>query len=140
MSASASLAVQAAIFGLLNGDTTLKTTLGVTVADAIPNKAPRPTRWVTLGESFEMPNRRFGANGHEEIVTIHVYTEDTQAASGFSVPKTIAARVIALLDGVALSVTNHATVLCHLESMVTLPADGESRHIVIDFRVLTEDS
>jgi hypothetical protein len=140
MGASASLAVQAAIFGLLNGDSTLKNTLGVTVADSIPNKAPRPSRWVTIGEGFEMPDRTFGRNGHEEIVTIHVYTEDTQAASGYSAPKTIAARVIAVLDGVALTVASHATVLCHLESMVTLPPDGESRHIAIDFRVMTEDS
>jgi hypothetical protein len=137
---SASLNVLGAIYGVLSGDTTLVTLLGggtERITSGVPEGSNFP-RYVLLGESFENPDRTFGKGGHDELVTVHTYVEDTQRTVGWKDALDINSRVVALLDGANLTVPGHSTVLCLLDQSARFD-DGPWRRVASDFRVVTED-
>ena len=137
MSDSAMADVQTAIYTLLAGDATLSNLIAPgAVVDSMPEEAP-DTVYVVLGESNETPDNTFGAFGRSELFPVHAFAEDTGDRSGWKTVKDINSRVVALLDGAALSVSGRSTVLCHLEASQSIH-DPPWRHIATDFRIQTE--
>ena len=132
---SAMLPVQTALYGVLAADATLAGLVDG-VFDAIPEEN-KPGRYVVLGESTELADNTFGAQGRDELLPIHVYTAATPRAEGWAQAKAIASRVVALLDGASLAVSGETFVLCQFETSQTL-REGDWRHIATDFRILTE--
>lgn len=132
---SAMLPVQTAIYAALAADATLAALIDG-VFDAIPEET-KPGRYVVLGESTEIADDTFGAQGRDELLTIHTYVADTPSAEGWAQAKAINSRVVALLDGANLTVTGTTFVLCQFETSQTL-REGDWRHIATDFRILTE--
>lgn len=131
--------VQSAVFAILNGDATLATLLGGAgrVVDAMPESSPKG-KYVVLGTSSELPDDTFTNYGRDELFTIDCFAEDTQqGARGWKTVKTMASRVVALLDGIALTVTGRTTVLCHYDGSQSIH-DPPWRHVATDFRIVTE--
>ena len=133
--------LQAACYTALTGDATLMALLAGTgngVFDAIP-ETNTAQRYVLVGEGIDTADHTFGRFGHDVLLTIHCYVEDTNAQRGNKTVLAIASRVIAVLDGAALSVSGHTLVTLEMESSQVLPRDGQWRHVVTEFRAFLED-
>lgn len=133
--------IQAAVYGALNGDSTLDGLLDGTsdgVFDAIPEENTAQ-KYVLVGEAIENPDHTFGKFGHDVVVTVHTYVEDNNRQSGNKAAQDINSRVVTVLDGASLTITGHTLVTIEQINTVVLPRDGAWRHIATDFRVFAED-
>jgi hypothetical protein len=95
MSGSPSYPWQEAVYTRLSGDSTLTTTLGVTVYDVPPDDGAFPR--ITIGEQTEAPNDTMGKTGRDVTITVHVWTRDEDSRSKRPA-QLIMNRVDALLD------------------------------------------
>lgn len=143
MSGTALDLVQAAVFTRLTGDSTLMTLLGTASApyavyDSAPNGTPFP--YIDISDGEEQPFRTFGSSdGHETYKTLRIYTQDDISKVGFKAAQEIYGRVNTLLDGYALPVTGHTTVMCHLEDTFQVTEDdGVTRQIAATYRVISQ--
>ena len=135
MNESSLAPVQAAVFTVLAGDTTL-----AGLVDEVLDGIPEPnklSKYVLVGESVETPDNTFGSYGRTEVLTVHTVVEDTQSGSGWKRAKDIHARVIQLLDEADLSISGRSFVYCHFDQSQTIH-DPPWRHIATDFRIATE--
>jgi hypothetical protein len=133
--------LQSAVYAALTGDATLDALLdGASdgVFDAIP-EASTAQKYVLVGEGFDTSDGTLGRNGHDVQLTVHCYTEDSNKQRGNKTVLDIANRVIAVLDGAALTVSGHTLVTLEMDSAQTLPRDGLWRHVVIELRAFLED-
>lgn len=133
--------LQSAVYTALTGDATLTGLLDGAndgVFDAIP-EGDTAQKYVLLGEGFDGADHTFGRRGHDVLLTIHCFVEDTNKQRGNKAVLDIANRVIAVLDGASLAVGGHTLVTLEMESSQTLPRDGLWRHVVAEFRALLED-
>lgn len=134
--------LQAAVYALLTGDATLTGLLNGPndgVFDAIPEENTAQ-KYVLLGEKIETPDHTFGKFGHDVVVTIHSYVEDTDNQRGDKAVLEINDRVVEVLDGASLTIAGHSLVTIEQVNTVTLPRDGFWRHVATDFRALAEDT
>lgn len=137
MSATAMAPVQAAIYALLSVDATLSG-MADWIGDGIPEGRSEKTA-VLIAQVIELPDNTFGRRGHEVQVQVESLVEDRTDRTGNLELQQMNDRVVELLDGAALSVAGHDTVLCHLQQSVAAPATGY-RRIVSDFLVILEDA
>ena len=141
MSRSGLLPVQQALYAALVADVSFMALVSG-VHDAVPRRAAKP--YVTMGESTEIPYNTFGKIGHEDTVTLHVYTEDDGAASGKAAGLAIVERLLAVLDGARLVVQGHDTVLCNFEFTNTIEQSDDAgltyRNFPVRFRIVTQDA
>lgn len=122
--------VQAALYSVLNGDAQL----AGKVWDEVPEGTAMP--YVVIGESIEQPDNSQDRHGWQTVATLHIWSR----SRGFREANTIASRVAGLLDHQPLTVAGRHHVATRYEFAQTLkdPEPGV-RHVVLRFRVLTEE-
>lgn len=102
--------LQTAIYSRLSGDGTL---LGIVTAvwDSVPPEATLP--YVVLGEFASVPQRFVGGGPSLVLATfdLEVHDDDTAVDTIASAVE----RINTLLDDYAITITDYATVYCHLE-------------------------
>lgn len=104
------------------------------VFDYVPDKQAYP--YVTLGDATELAFRVFGNGGHEQTVTLHIWSR----ARGFLEAYGILDALITLIETGPLAVLNHTTVLVNFENAVSLrDPDGITRHVAAQFRIIVQD-
>jgi Protein of unknown function (DUF3168) len=128
-----SLELQAAIVGALKGDS--PPVASGRVYDAAPINGTFP--YVTLGDCQVLPDKYECIDGVEVYPQIDVWSR----AVGYGETKTIAKRILALLDDVPLAVAGFDTVVFELQDLRYLrDPDGLTRHAAITFHgILTPD-
>lgn len=133
MSGSPAWPLQSAVFARLNGDTTLVTTLGAKVYDAVPQSAAFP--YVVIGDDTESPRDTMGTTGRDTTITIHSWSRYV----GKKQVKDIANRVDELLDRWTPTVAgwNAVQMLNDFGPETFLDPDGITRHGVSRYRVHT---
>jgi len=135
MPTSPTLAIQTAIYGVLNGDSTLTSTLGAGVYDEVPEDASYP--YVVVGEAYETPDNAHDRYGRDTMVTIHTWSEQ----DGFKEALTVGNRVVELLDHTSLTITGWHHVATRYEFSQTLRDPNPNlRHVATRFRVVTEET
>ena len=129
--------VHAAIYGRLTGDATLMTLLPGAVRDHVP--ANNPFEYIAIGEMIETPFRTLGRNGHDDMVTLRIWSDK----QGYKTAQSILDRATTLLEGTPLTVTGHPTVMVWFEDAQSVPdlADDETelRQIIAHYRVVSQD-
>ncbi len=128
------LPVQTAVYQLLTGDSTLAALISG-VYDFVPEDVAYP--YVEVGEAIETPSNRHGGFGWDTVITLHVWTKARGHAPGLR----IAQRVTELLDHQPLAVAGRHHVATRYEFGQTLTdpePPGDIRHVVLRFRVVTE--
>ncbi|MBA9002010.1 DUF3168 domain-containing protein [Thermomonospora cellulosilytica] len=122
--------VQAAMYARLNGDALL----AGRVFDHVPEGQPKP--YVLLGEAIELPDNHHGGFGRETVETLHIWSDQL----GYSEGTQMAARIVALLDHQPLTIAGHHHIATRYEFAQTLtdPARPGLRHVVLRFRIITE--
>lgn len=126
---------QKAIAARLKSDTAGVMAKVLGVFDYVPDAQKYP--YVTLGEGTETPFLTFGRNGHEGVFTLHIWSQKKGYAECYDILNAVVAR----LDGFALVVEGHDTVLLNYESAESMrDPDGITRHVAARFRLVTEDA
>lgn len=134
MSGDGMLAVQAAIYAKLNGDSTLLALAAGGVYDSVPENTEYP--YITIGDQSA---KDLGANtfkGMDITHTIHTWAQ----GRGKKVAKQIMARIYDLLHECSLTVTGQKVVFVRFDfSDLSLDPDGVTYHGVQRFRILTRE-
>ena len=131
MASAADLALQQAVFGVLDGDGVL-TGLTTGVFDHVPGDAALP--YVVIGEATAVDWSSKSFDGQRHSLTLHVWS----AALGGAEAKTILDRLYTLLHRAELTLAGHALVLLRFEFSQTLrDVDDRTYHGVIRFGALT---
>lgn len=132
--ASASWALQQAVFARLTSDSALTALLGGTrVYDDVPLRAAFP--YVTFAQGTERDWSTGDAAGAEHALVLHVWSR----ASGRKEALAIAAALRASLHDAALTLTDHRLInFRHETSDVRRDPDGETYQGVVRFRAVTE--
>lgn len=132
--ASASFALQQAVFAALTGSATLVTLLGgAKVYDDVPQRTAYP--YVTIGQSIARDWSTASDEGHEHILTFHVWSD----AAGRKAIHEIMAAVRAALHDEALTLAGYRLVnLRHELSEARRDSDGETYHGLTRYRAVTE--
>ena len=132
--ASASFALQAAIFSKLTGDAPVLAALGgPRIYDEVPTRAEFP--YLTFGQSTERDWSTGTDLGHEHVFTLHVWSR----ARGRKEADIVLAAAEAALHDQALSLTGHRLVnLRHEFSDARREPDGETYHGIARYRAVTE--
>lgn len=126
-------AIQAALYNRLVSDSTLMGMI-TGVFDHVPEDEIHP--YVTLGEGTEIPDNALSELGKENTQTLHAWVRERGTKTG----QDILNRVSQLLDQQPLSVGGHHLVAVRFEYAETLrDPDPEIRHVVMRFRILTEE-
>lgn len=128
------LAVQGAVLQRLYDDATL-TGMVESVYDYLPEKAPYP--FVVIGEAVETPDNAHDRFSRQTVITLHVWSKYRGYAQGLR----IAGQLMALLDHQPLNIPDLTHVATRYEFSQTLTdpePPGDIRHVVVRFRVLTE--
>jgi hypothetical protein len=129
MNADSAFAVQAAIYDLLGG----VDSLAGRVFDHVPPGTPFP--YVTVGEMTSRPFDTQESSGCELSAAIHVYSR----GQGMLEARALMAAVYGALHEADLGVAGHALILCrHAGAEILLESDGETRHGVTRFHIITE--
>ena len=138
MSGSAMGAIQTALYGRLTGDATLTGMLPGGVKDHVPDNTPY--EYVVIGEQIETPFPTFTKQGHENVVTLRIWSDDL----GFKQAQAVLDRVNTLLHDQALTVAGHGTVRVAFEdaqSVVDQADDATTlRQIIAHYRITTQDN
>jgi hypothetical protein len=134
--ASASWALQQAIFAALTSDSALVALLGgARVYDDVPERAAFP--YVTFAPGMERDWSTGSGVGSEHAVTLHVWSRGGGRKEALAIMDTLCAR----LHDAALALTEHRLVnLRHESSDVRRDGDGETFHGIVRFRAVTEPS
>ena len=133
MTGSGLFLVQQGIYTALTGDVTFMALISG-VYDEPPSSPVFP--YVTLGDSTENPYRTYGKGGHDETVTIHVWSQ----APGFKEAMNIVSQMTTVLDAGTVTVGSHTVVLVNFENANTMrDADGITRHIAARYRVTVQE-
>lgn len=126
--------VQTAIATILKADGTFMGLISG-LYDHVPQNKAFP--YVVLGTATEIPFDVFGKDGKEQTFTIHIWSR----YEGFKEAYTILDRLNVVLDQAALTVTGHTLVYCHYENTDALrDPDGITRHLVIRYRIIAQDT
>jgi hypothetical protein len=128
-------ALQAGIFALLNGDTTLGALI-TGIYDGVPEDVE--PAYVVIGEVAATPDGSHSAHGRQTSATIHTWTR----AQSFKTANDIGARVAALLThqhaALDAQVSGHAVgIVAHEFSQNMVDAEPGIRHRVDRFRIYT---
>lgn len=135
MTYAVSAALQAAVFGALNGDAGLSNLVGGAVFDAEP-AGTLPDIYVTLGA--ENVRARSDGTGHGAIheFVISVVTE----AAGFTTAKQAAVAVCDVLIDADLVLDRGALVSCRfIKAKAARVENGTARRIDLSFRARVDD-
>jgi hypothetical protein len=93
--------------------------------------------YISLGEGTETPFLTFGRNGHENVFTLHIWSQK----KGYKECYQILDALVIRLDGFALVVTGHDTVLLEYDGGDSMrDPDGITRHVAARFRLVTQDA
>lgn len=132
--ASASFALQAAIFAALQADAGVVALLPAgRILDHVPQATPFPD--VTLGQSSERDWSTGSEEGREHVLTLHVWSR----AAGKRETHEIMGAMRACLHERALSLDGWRLVnLRHEHSDARRESDGETLHGIVRFRAVTE--
>ncbi len=132
--ASASFALQKALFARLTADAGVTALLGgARVYDEVPSRAEFP--YVAFGQTTERDWSTGTELGAEHVVTLHVWSR----AAGRKESDEIMDAVKAALHYASLTLTGHRLVnLRHEFSDARRETDGESYHGVTRYRAVTE--
>lgn len=128
--------IQAAVLELLEGDATLSGLI-TGVYDYLPETIPFP--YVVVGEATDAPDNSHDRYGRQTVITLHVWSQ----YHGYAQALGIASRVNALLDHQPLTIVglDHVVTRYEFSQALTDPeAPGNIRHVVLRYRVLTEQS
>lgn len=137
MSGTALWSGQAAIVDRVKTDTAPGGVMGkVTgVFDYVPDAKTYP--YISLGEGTETPFLTFGRNGHNNVFTFHIWSQKKGYKESYGILDALVVR----LDGFDLVVSGHATVKLEYDSSESMrDPDGITRHVVVRFRLITEDA
>ncbi len=126
--------VQAAIYGALAGDASL-TALVAAGADSVFDHVPQGSAfpYIVLGGSAAQPLETQDGGGFDTTIDIHTYSR----ALGMKEAKAVMAAISACLHDRNFAVTGQRLVFCRLASQ-TLRQEGETRHGIQIFRIVTE--
>lgn len=132
--ASASWALQSAIFAKLTGDAVVTALLGgERMYDDVPVRAEFP--YITFGQSSDRDWSTGTESGSEHLMTLHVWS---RAHGRKQVDDVIEAARTALHDA-ALTLSGHRLInLRHEFSDVRRDGDGETFHGISRYRAVTE--
>ena len=129
-------AVQAAVYARLSGDSGVTALLGAGasgVFDHVPQASVFP--YIALGGMEARPEETQDGRGYDITLDIHCYSRSL----GMKQSRAIIAAVSAALHEADFAVTGQSLVLCRLERQETrLEQDGETRHGLMRFRIITE--
>lgn len=128
------LGVQMALYAKLTADATLMARI-TGVHDYVPEAAAYP--YIVVGEAIETPDNAHDRFGRQTVHTLHVWDQ----YQGFKRVLEIGARVNALLDHQPLTITGLHHVVTRYEfsqPLVDPEGDGDIRHLVLRYRVVTE--
>lgn len=126
--------VQAAIYGVLAAAPALTALLaegGSSVFDHVPQGSAFP--YIVLGESAAQPLETQTGGGYDTTLDIHTYSR----ALGMKEAKAVMAAISDCLHGQDFAIAGQRLVFCRLTSQ-TLRQEGETRHGVQRFRIITE--
>lgn len=134
MSYQSAVAVQAAVFALLDADAELAVLIPGGIFDAPPPATP-PGTYGVLGEEEVIDRSDISGPGAEHRILVQVLSD----ASGFAQAKAAAARISALLDGAtpALDVGRVVAIWFHA-AQARRAEGGALRRIDLRFRVRVE--
>lgn len=125
---SAQLAIQEAVFTLLESDSGLSSKISG-VFDAHPEIKKFP--YITIGDGYSNPMTTFDRMGEEVFFNVHVWSR----YKGFKESQDISSDVQRLLAQKDISVTNYGVVGCFFDSSETLrDIDGITRHVILRYR------
>ena len=132
--ASASFALQTAIFSKLTSDAGILGLLGgPRVYDDVPSRSAFP--YMTFGQTTERDWSTGTEPGHEHIFTLHVWSR----ARGRKEADEVMAAVEAALHNAALTLAGHQLInLRHEFSDARREPDGETYHGIARYRAVTE--
>jgi hypothetical protein len=132
--ASASWALQQAVFAALTSDSALSALLGgARVYDDVPERAAFP--YVTFAPGIERDWSTGETSGSEHAVTLHAWSRGAGRKEALAIMDALCAR----LHDAALTLTGHRLVnLRHESSDVRRDSDGETFHGIVRFRAVTE--
>lgn len=134
MAASASWALQAAIYATLTGSASLVALLGgARVYDGAPQSALFP--YVTFGQSNSADWSGDLADGEEHVLTLHIWSEAGRRKEALA----IMAAIRTLLHDAAPALDGHRLVNLRQEfADIRREADGEILHGTLRYRAVTE--
>lgn len=125
--------LQQAVFSVLNGDSTLTSSLGASVFDDVPDHQAVTYPYVQLGEDVTIDYSTKDTTGSETTMTIHIWSR----YRGSKETKQIIDRIHSLLHDSSLSVTGRNLINMRSEfSDVLRDPDGITRHGVMRFRAV----
>lgn len=120
--------LQAQLFVALDGD------ISADVYDNVPETVTKP--WVTIGESFAIPDNWHGGFGWDILTTLHVWTK----SHGFKSALDIVNEIIPILDHKRASLAlpdSWSVVSIRFVQLSTLrDPDPELRHVPVQFRIV----
>lgn len=103
--------------------------------DYVPDAKTFP--YISIGEATESPNLTFGKNGHDNVFTVHIWSQK----KGYKECYDILNALVLRLDGFEIVVSGHATVSLDYEGAEAMrDPDGKTRHVAARFRLVTEDT
>lgn len=131
MSYQAAAALQAAVFGALNGAPALA---GISIVDAMP-PGTTPGTFVLIGPEVAVDQSDGSGAGAEHRFTVSVISD----ASGFLAAKTVAAAAsAALLEGSMVLATGHLVSVNFQRAVARRLDQGTARRIDMTFRARVE--
>jgi len=131
---SASHDLQKSIYAALTGSPSVTALLGgPRVYDDVPREAVPP--YVTLGQSTVRDWSTGSEDGHEHILTLHVWSQ----AAGRKETQEIIGALEATLHDASLALAAHRLInLRHEFSDTRRDPDGETYHGIVRYRAVTE--
>jgi len=136
MSIDSTWDVQSAVFTKLTADSVL-TSLLADGANGILDHVPSGTNapYVVLGETRSEPMDTSATSGYEVVLTIHTYSREL----GMGEARQIMSAIYNSLHRVSFAVSNQNLILCRLlDTETRLEADGQTRHGIQRFLIVTE--
>ena len=123
--------LQSGIFTVLNSDSTLTNTLGVSIFDEVPEESSYP--FVSIGEETVVDFDTKDLDGGDHTINIHVWSQ----YKGAKETKQIMDRIHTLLHNGSVSVTGFNLIRIRFEfSDILRDPDGVTRHGVMRFRAI----
>jgi hypothetical protein len=136
MPQDSSWAVQAAVYSRLCADAGLTALLAAgvdSVFDHVPQGSAFP--YIALGNLSARPMETQGGGGYDITLDIHCYSR----ALGMKEARGIMSAIAAVLHDADFSVSGQNLILCRMtEQETTLEPDGETRHGLQRFTIITE--
>lgn len=125
--------IQAGLYTLLTGDTTLMALLPGGVNDFVPETVATP--YLVFGERESRPFDAFARDGHEHSVTLHTWAETHR---GKKIVDDILSRLHTLTHGKTITVSGNSLVaMVYNLSLVFQEEDGLTYHGIYRMRIWT---